>query len=207
MTRADWLLVAACAIIVLFFAVREADARRVGDVRCEADGIPNEFDPFFVISARRHMPHEFKGGSGACILKTICWNESRHNPDAVSWAGAEGLCQVMPATAKWINQRGWWRGNLRNAKDNSEAAAIVWTRKWQYWSTPRATECHVEVTNASYNAGEGNVQKAQNLSGGALCWESIRSHMHEVTGEHAKEVIDYVSRFWSTWRRLRGYGL
>ena len=194
-------------LLATVFMSMTAEARRVGEFRCEAEGIPDKFDAFFSIAARRHMPHEFKNEVGACITKAICWIESRHNPDARSGVGAVGLCQIMEATAQDLERRGQWRGRLRNSKDNAEASAIVFANFWRIWSTPRSAECRLELTLASYNAGPKNIIDAQRVTGGALCWEQIQFGLPEITGDHSKETIQYLIRWWEAWRRLRGYGL
>jgi len=39
------------------------------------------------------------------LFLALVRQESRFNPDAVSWAGATGLTQVMPSTGEWIAER------------------------------------------------------------------------------------------------------
>ena len=198
-------VIAALALAGALLAGAPAEARR-GDPKCDAPSVPSTFDRMFSAAARRHFPLELR--DQWCVLKTICWIESRLNPDAASQVGAQGLCQVMPSTAGDLEKRGVWRGRLRIAKDNAEAAALVFAKYWRFWSTPRpGRECRLEVTLASYNAGPGNIAEAQAKAGGALCWERIRAHLREVTGRHARETIDYVSRFWEAWRQLRGHSL
>ena len=198
------LAVAAVLAAVLAAATTAAQAR-AGDYRCAAAGVPGAYDPFFTLAARKHYPPALR--AHWCVAKALCWIESRLNPLAASGAGAQGLCQVMPATAAGLRRRGAWRGRLRSAKDNAEASAIVFARYWAVWATPRTIECRTELTLASYNAGPGSIIKAQVEAGGALCWERIRAALPRVTGRHARETIDYVDRFWAAWRRLRGYGL
>lgn len=197
----------ALRLLLAAFLLAAAPAQAAGDFdRCEAAGIPNDFDMMFQIAARRWYPPALQ--DHWCIAKALCWIESRLNPEAESGVGALGLCQVMPATAQDLRGRNLWRGNLRHARDNAKASALAFTRKWDFWVTPRpGLECRLEVTLASYNAGEGNVLKAQVLSGGKLCWEGIRPFMAQVTGKHALEVVNYISRFWAAYRKLKGHGL
>ena len=200
------ILVAASVVALIGAGMKPAEASRASAYRCSAEGIPDTYDAFFKAAARRHFPLELK--DEWCILKAICWNESALNPDAVSHAGAEGLCQVMPATAADLKKRNKWRGNIRKAKDNAEASALTFALFWRFWILDRTRECRTEVTVASYNAGPGSIEDAHQLSAGERCWEGIRPYLHLVTGaENSRETINYVSRFWSTWRRLKGYGL
>lgn len=180
--------------------------------RCSAEGIPDRFDEFFLAASKRHMPPELRGAVGACIMKAICWIESRHREDAVSGVGAVGFCQVMPQTAEDLKKRNKWRGgNLREARYNVQAGAAAFRNFWDVWYFKRTTECRTENSIATYNAGPRNMIDAQTEAESkgimARCWEGIRAGLPAITGRHAWETINYVDRFWSTWRRLRGYGL
>lgn len=42
-------------------------------------------------------------GLDPALVKAVAWQESRWRPDAISSAGARGVMQVMPATARWIS--------------------------------------------------------------------------------------------------------
>ncbi len=56
---------------------------------------------------------------------------------------------------------------------------------------------------ASYNAGLGNVLKAQRLCGDARLWSVIGSCMHMVTGDrNAHETLTYVERINRWWRMM-----
>ena len=101
--------------------------------------MPDHFDGVFQAAARRNLPAPLR--ENWCILKSMCWIESRLNPSADSHVGAQGLCQVMPATAGDLQQRGLWRGRLRDAKANAEAGALVFAQYWRIWATPRTVEC------------------------------------------------------------------
>jgi len=50
---------------------------------------------------------------------------------------------------------------------------------------------------ASYNAGMGNLLKAQKKVGGKLLYKEIIQGLPEVTGKHSKETIDYVQKILS----------
>ena len=184
-------------------AAQPADAARRGD-RCDAPGIPDQYDAIFERAAKRFNPPALK--DNWCINKAICWIESNLNPEARSHAGAEGLCQVMPDTAAGLERRGTWRGKLRSAKDNAEASAQVIAENWRIWIFPRTDECRLELVLAGYNAGGQHVIDAQILSGGRPCWDGIQKFLRAVTGpEHSEETRAYVQRFWRAWRELKGY--
>lgn len=208
-------ILAACFLNVPDADARDRDRGRTPEphherYQCSAEGIPDRFDEFFLAASRRHMPPELRGPVGACVLKAICWVESRHREDAVSQAGAIGFCQVMPQTAEDLKRRNLWRGgNLREALANIMAAAAAFRVFWNVWYFDRTVECRVGVTIPTYNAGPKNMVDAQVVAQAiglaALCWEGIRRGLPEITGRHAWETINYSDRVWHTFLRLRGW--
>jgi soluble lytic murein transglycosylase-like protein len=86
------------------------------------------------------------------LLHAIAHVESRHNADAVSKAGARGVMQVMPATAKRFGVTDPER-TLHDADTNLRAsAALLQTLFKRYGDDTR-------LVLAAYNAGEGAVDK------------------------------------------------
>lgn len=66
-------------------------------------------------SAARH-------GVDPALARAIAWQESRWNQSAVSGAGAIGVMQMMPATARWFGAAVLGRSiNLSNVQDNVDA--------------------------------------------------------------------------------------
>lgn len=87
------------------------------------------------------------------LLKAVAAAESSFNPAAVSHAGAVGLMQLMPATAR---QYGVQAEGLTDPRANIEAGA----RHLDYLL--RKFEGQPELAIAAYNAGEGAVRRAGN---------------------------------------------
>lgn len=86
------------------------------------------------------------------LLHAIAHVESRHNSDAVSKAGARGVMQVMPTTAKRFGVDNPER-DLLDAETNLRAsAALLQTLFRRYGNDTR-------LVLAAYNAGEGAVDK------------------------------------------------
>ena len=173
--------------------------------RCTAPGVATEFDRLFQGATRRHL----EPGFDWCWLKAWAMAESNLDPQAISPAGAVGILQVMPKTGAWISKR--YGGKLRraselkNARTNIRIAALYIAHLGRFWSYPRPDYCRLQLRQASFNAGEGNVVKAQELSGGRLCWSHIAAFMHRVTGQkHSEETISYVQRITENYLRLKG---
>lgn len=94
------------------------------------------------------------------LLAAQTFQESRFKPDARSWAGATGLLQLMPATARQYGVR-----NSLNPEENIQGA--VRFLKWlnQFWIDEIPDEAErLKFILASYNTGAGHVQDAQRLT-------------------------------------------
>lgn len=101
----------------------------------------NAFDGFIKQAASQH-------GIAEGLIKAVMHTESGFNVNARSPVGAQGLMQLMPATAK--------RFNVSNAFDpqqniNAGAKYLAWLMKRFNGNT--------SLVLAGYNAGEGNVAK------------------------------------------------
>jgi membrane-bound lytic murein transglycosylase F len=107
------------------------------------------------------------------LLASQMYQESRFKPDAKSWAGAQGLLQLMPGTARQVG--------VRDAFDPEEnVAGAVRYLKWldEFWDERVEDEGErLKFILASYNTGAGHVEDAQRLAskygGNPLLWEHV----------------------------------
>jgi hypothetical protein len=86
------------------------------------------------------------------LLHAIAHVESRHNPDAVSHAGAMGLMQVMPATARRFGVTSP-HSELRDPRISLEVCS-AYLKNLQ-----KRFDNNLTLIIAAYNAGEGAVEK------------------------------------------------
>ena len=95
------------------------------------------------------------------LLASQMYQESRFNPEAESWAGAQGLFQVMPKTAKELGV-----DNLQIPENGIRAgvAYLDWVRQRAQYMNPKNDEELVWFSLASYNAGAGHVRDAVRLA-------------------------------------------
>jgi membrane-bound lytic murein transglycosylase F len=152
----------------------------------------NEFDPIFVLAAGLYVPQW-----AWQYVKAESIAESALDPKAVSRVGAQGLMQFMPAT---------WPEARRGAKLAADAspfdpAPAILAGAWYLghlraqWKAPRSEADRRKLAQASYNAGIGNILKAQKLANGAADYASIIARLPEVTGAaNAHETTTYVDR-------------
>ena len=94
------------------------------------------------------------------LLAAQAYQESEFNPRARSWAGAMGLLQLMPATAR--------QNGVSDAYDPQQnVAGSVRFTGWlqEYWSDKIADpEQRLRFVLASYNTGHGHVEDARRLA-------------------------------------------
>ena len=94
------------------------------------------------------------------LLASLIYQESRFNPDAVSWAGAFGLMQLMPITAK---SYGITEKSSPEEQIRAGASFIRWLdeRLVKVIDDP---EERIKFVLASYNIGLGHIQDARRLA-------------------------------------------
>lgn len=122
------------------------------------------------------------------LIKAIIQKESHFNPNAGSGAGAAGLMQLMPATA-----RGLGVTNRRDPEQSIRGGTKLLGRLL------RKYDGNVKSALAAYNSGEGSVEdylKGTNKTG--------KNPKHKKTANGVptfKETQEYVPNIISLWKR------
>lgn len=119
--------------------------RNYGSSTASKSGSRDAYDSYIRASATRH-------GIDPALMKAMMHTESAFNPNARSPVGAQGLMQLMPATAQRFKVSNAW-----NPAENIEGSA-----KYIAWLLRRFNN-NVEFAVAGYNAGEGNVDKYKGI--------------------------------------------
>jgi len=105
------------------------------------------------------------------FIHAVIWQESKYRPQARSHAGAQGLMQLMPATAK--------RFGCEHPDDPEEN--ITAGTKYLSWLLKRFSG-NVELALAGYNAGEGSVDKYD----GIPPYNETQNYVKIITGRYGK---------------------
>ncbi|MBE7173646.1 MAG: lytic transglycosylase domain-containing protein [Williamsia sp.] len=117
-----------------------------------------------------------------CELKYLAMIESRLTPTAVSWAGAVGPWQFMPATAIRMGLKVNRRIDERtNYIKSTQAAARYLTELYDQFGDWL-------LVIAAYNGGPGNVLKAMRRSGSRDFWD-IQYYLPAESRNHVKKFI------------------
>jgi soluble lytic murein transglycosylase-like protein len=105
------------------------------------------------------------------LLHAVIWQESRYKPTAVSHAGARGMMQLMPDTAR----------RFKCDDANDPEANIEAGTKYLRWLLKRF-DGDVVMALAGYNAGEGNVDKYE----GVPPFDETQKYVRIITGRYGK---------------------
>jgi len=151
--------------------------------------ITSEYDNYFKESAI-FLPV----GTDWRLLKAQCYAESNLDPTAVSPVGAKGICQFMPSTAKYMQERYQDLNNFWLPEVSIRASALYMNQLNEFWSSKRPIMDRYMLALASYNAGAGNLSKAQRKCNNKALYSQIIKCLPMVTGRYSEETINYVNR-------------
>lgn len=154
-----------------------------------------KFDPYFNKYTKRY----FGPGFDWKPFKAQAVAESRLKADAKSYVGAKGVMQIMPKTFDEILRKNpYIKGTLEQPRWN--IAAGIWYDKsiWDIFTAERPLQDRFDFMFGSFNAGKGNILKAQRLAKkkglNPNLWESIEQTLPRVTGRHSRETLGYVKK-------------
>jgi len=95
------------------------------------------------------------------LVAAVIYQESKFNPNARSWCGAQGLMQLMPGTARQVGvPAGQAYVPDRNVKGGTDYLKYL----EKTWSNVSDFTQRIKFILASYNAGPGHVQDAARLA-------------------------------------------
>lgn len=103
--------------------------------------------------------HAKKLGWDWRLLASQVYQESRFKPGATSWAGASGLMQVMPATARALGIT-----NPADPQQSIRGGATYLRKLYRRFSDIRDSIDRIKFTMAAYNCGYEHVRDAQRLA-------------------------------------------
>jgi membrane-bound lytic murein transglycosylase F len=142
------------ALFHRYFVDRQGFRERIeSEYLTSETGRLSEFDELF----RAHAPAI---GWDWRLLASLAYQESRFDPRARSWAGAQGILQIMPATARDMNVADPWD------PEQNVAGGV----RYLDWVTDRWRDIIADEDQrrrfvlASYNVGFGHVGDARRLA-------------------------------------------
>lgn len=129
-------------------------------------------------------------------LKAQCMQESLLDPEAVSSAGAVGLCQFMrPAWSECQKA-------LRHRSPRTDPQASIMCSAWymqrmgRIWSGRDRTPAEIlPIAQSSYNAGAGRIIAAQRQCGGGRNWIDFADCMPAEARNYPRFIRNYFYKF------------
>lgn len=174
-------------------------------------GIISTYDAFFK-QAAHHTGWDWR------LIAAQCYQESGFDPNAISWAGAKGLMQLMPATAHHLGIK---EQEVFAPKENIAAAARYIRELQGHFAHIADAEERVKFVLASYNGGYGHVNDAQALTrkygGNPHVWNDVAPYILRLSEARyyrdpvvrhgymiGAETYHYVQRILERWRQYGG---
>jgi membrane-bound lytic murein transglycosylase F len=182
-----WLMIATMLTTVLLLPV--------GGRAFEQYNRVTKYDKYFSKYSKRF----FGPGFDWHYFKSQAIAESHLNADAKSRLGALGIMQIMPSTYQEILRKNPTIKGTRAQPRWNIAAGIFYDRTiWNLWIAERPFQDHLNFMFGSYNAGKGNILRAQKIARrkglNENFWDSIEVTLYQVTGNRSKETISYVHK-------------
>jgi len=111
------------------------------------------------------------------------WCESNFNPTVINSIGAKGLGQFMDGAWK-----DWGKGSPLNPQD-----AIIAQNRYMVWLEMKCRNSN-NAALASYNAGLGNIRKAQFLADklNLVSQDAWMQTLPRITGKFSTETLNYI---------------
>lgn len=160
--------------------------------------VSEKYDPVF----RKYTKRYFGPAFDWKYFKAQGFAESGLKADAKSWVGARGVMQLMPSTYKEIASRRPEFGTIDEPEWNIAAGIMHDRYLWGLWSKHVPDEERHRFMFASYNAGEGTINRAFGVAKskvGPPEWRSVEQIAPTVGRWRYTETLGYVRRIDSTY--------
>ena len=129
---------------------------------------------------------------------------SARNPR--SWAGARGVMQLMPTTFQMIQSRRPEFASIDDAEWNIAAGIMHDRHLWKLWTSAISERERPAFMFASYNAGEGTINRARTAAraqaNDATEWSHIEQVAPTVPRWRYRETLGYVHKIEQYYARL-----
>lgn len=194
-----------------FFSERSVQRRTYAPVLNAKGGVISAYDHLF-------QKYAAQARWDWRLLAAQCYQESAFDPKARSWAGACGLMQIMPSTARGI---GLSEDDMFDPEANIAAAAYyIQQLTGRFRDIPNASE-RINYVLASYNGGFFHIRDAMTLTrkhgGDPHRWADVAPYVLRLSDPayyrdpdvkygymRGSETVGYVTRIRDRWASYRG---
>jgi membrane-bound lytic murein transglycosylase F len=192
---------------------REVQRHVHAPMKNRAKGIISDYDSYFQ-RACRSIRWDWR------LMAAQCYQESAFDPNAVSWAGACGLMQIMPQTADHLNLS---RNDLFSPEHNIAAAARYLDELDKTFDDIANIRERQDFVLAAYNGGAHHIRDAMALARkygkNAQLWSDVAPfvlrlseprYYQDAVVKHGymrgSETVDYVQLIRHRHQQYRGVG-
>lgn len=144
-----------------YFKSTRAVARAKDSMRV---GLSGQLSPYDALTKKYASLY----GQDWRLITAQMYQESRFDPEAVSWVGAQGLMQVMPSTGEQLGFT-----DLHDPHESIHAGVKYMHQLINRFDHNLPMEVRIRFALASYNAGYGHVLDARRLAR-EMGWDSNR---------------------------------
>jgi len=137
-------------------------------------------------------------GVDVLVVESVMREESRFRVEDVSGAGAVGLMQLMPATARWVAQQA--KLDSDSAERTDEPAVNIALGTWYIRHLLDRFDGNVVYAVAGYNAGPGNVDKWLRAHGDKT--GDIDRFIESIPFEETRGYVKRVLRSYAAYKML-----
>lgn len=154
----------------------------------------NRYDCYF----KKYTKRFFGIGFDWKWFKAQAIAESNLNNNVRSWVNAKGIMQIMPQTFHEIKSKNPYIGDIDDPRWNIAAGIYYDQQLYQKWKAERPFKDRICFTFGSYNAGFGNIVKAQKECKkkrlNENLWRNIRIIAPGVRSWRHQETLTYVDK-------------
>lgn len=140
--------------------------------------LPEGFDAY-ISDVSEEIAYSHNVDISPNLIKSIIKQESGFNPKAVSHAGAQGLMQLMPSTAKLVGVH-----NTMNPYDNLRGGVTYLAQML------RRFDGNLPKALAAYNAGPEAIEKYQGIPPYKETKNYVQSIMHDYLSRENYQSVD-----------------
>ncbi len=164
-----------------YFKSTRAVARAKDSMRV---GLSGQLSPYDELAKKYASQY----GQDWRLITAQMYQESKFDPEAVSWVGAQGLMQVMPSTG---DQLGF--NNLQEPQEGIHAGVKYMRQLINRFDHKLPMEERIRFALASYNAGYGHLLDARRLAR-EMGWDPNRWFGHVERAMRLLSQPDYYER-------------
>ncbi len=162
------------------------------------------YDPVF----RKYTKRYFGPAFDWKYFKAQGFAESGLDSSAKSWVGARGVMQLMPSTYREIASHRPDFGTIDQPEWNIAAGIMHDRYLWTLYQKDISDDERHRFMFASYNAGEGTINRAISIArgkGDPPVWSSVELIAPTVGRWRYTETLGYVRRIDSAYARMRTF--